>query len=521
MKAYLLEIEKHSEDITADWAIGQANLRGAWAATDTEQLWRALANLTVDEPRKIIEATPDDGWNAWRRLCQHFNPSLASMEGRAWSDLGTMAQNIAKSPEETKKMINELSLRIKHVEDISGEKVADTHAKSILLIFMDSITRQHTASYHGKTNDYSRLKQECLQFINNASGSGFSPMQLGSFVPSQGAPAQPEQWPQDSQSSGVGQGEWGEGYLHALGKSCYSCGQKGHFSRECPAKGKGKSKGKGEFNKDFEFNKGFGKWKSKGFGKGDFGKGYTKGKANGNGGPAKGCWTCGGPHYADQCPVAGSARTLGDWWPGQSDQETGEIKRLSMLKIVKSPMFEHPNSFSALTEEVEQPLESLNVLSKHKLEKFIVANSSESEADDLEQFVSKMEYGGVQPGCDNIEPPGLMSSADVSDKDAEDEYIPRSIGKRSKKRMVSTKFQRVEVPFQNPNISNTSGDSGEVHDSVQANQNERQSKSIEELWDEIVEKQKIHPNDPVQIRTELNVKRFKSGIWSAMDSGKF
>ena len=115
-------------------------------------------------------------------------------------------------------MINELSLRIKHVEDISGERVADTHAKSILLTFIDPTTRQHTASFHCKTNDYSRLKQECLQFINNASGSGFSPMQLGSFVPSQGAPAQPEQWPQDSQSSGVGQVEWGEGYLHAFGK---------------------------------------------------------------------------------------------------------------------------------------------------------------------------------------------------------------------------------------------------------------------------------------------------------------
>ena len=153
MKAYLLEIEKQPEDITADWAFGEANSRGALAATATEHLWRAFASLTVDEPRKIIEATPDDGWNAWRRLCQHFNPSLASMEGRAWSDLGTMAQNIAKSPEETKKMINELSLRIKHVEDISGEKVADTHAKSILLTFMDSITRQHTATYHGKTND--------------------------------------------------------------------------------------------------------------------------------------------------------------------------------------------------------------------------------------------------------------------------------------------------------------------------------------------------------------------------------
>ena len=137
-----------------------------------------------------------------------------------------------------------------------------------------------------------------------------------------------------------------------------------------------------------------------------------------------------------------------------------------MLKIANIPVFEHPNSFRTLTEEVELPLEYLNVLSKHKLEKFSVVNSSESEADDLRRFVSKMEHEGVQSGCDNREPPGLVNSPDVSD-DAEDEHILRSIGKCSKKRKTSTKFLRVEVPSQNPNISNTSGDSGEVQDSSQ------------------------------------------------------
>ena len=123
--------------------------------------------MTVDEPKKIVAAVPDDGWNAWRRLCEYFNPSLASMEGRAWAELGMMAQNTAKSPDETKRMINELAVRIRQVEDISGEAVAATHAKSILLTFMDAVTRQHTAAFHGRQSDYTKLKQESLQFINN------------------------------------------------------------------------------------------------------------------------------------------------------------------------------------------------------------------------------------------------------------------------------------------------------------------------------------------------------------------
>ena len=106
MKVYLLEIEKSPEDISEDWAAGQASSRGMWASADKELLWRALNAMTVDEPKKIVAAVPDDGWNAWRRLCQYFNPSLASMEGRAWAELGMMAQNTAKSPDETKRMIN-------------------------------------------------------------------------------------------------------------------------------------------------------------------------------------------------------------------------------------------------------------------------------------------------------------------------------------------------------------------------------------------------------------------------------
>ena len=61
---------------------------------------------------------------------------------------------------------------------------------------------------------------------------------------------------------------------------------------------------------------------------------------------------------------------------------------------------------------------------------------------------------------------------------------------------------------------------GEVKGSAQENQNERQSKSIDEVWGEIAEKQKIKRNDPELIRTELET-RFKCGTGNVMDNGNF
>ena len=124
--------------------------------------------MTIDEPKKIVPAVPDDGWNAWRRLCQNFNPSLARMAGRAWGELGVIPQNIAKSQGETKQTINELAVRIEQVEGISGVAVAATHAKFILLTFMDARARQHAAAFHGRQSDYTKLKQESLQVINKS-----------------------------------------------------------------------------------------------------------------------------------------------------------------------------------------------------------------------------------------------------------------------------------------------------------------------------------------------------------------
>ena len=151
--------------------------------TDREAIWRALHALINDETKRIVLGVPDDGWSAWRRLCQYFNPTLAAMEERVWDDLGVVSHNVAKSPEETKTIINELSIRIERVESITGEKVGSAHAKSILLAFIDPVTRQHTFGMHGKITDYEAFRQGCLQFINATGGSSSECRKEPSIVP--------------------------------------------------------------------------------------------------------------------------------------------------------------------------------------------------------------------------------------------------------------------------------------------------------------------------------------------------
>ena len=119
----------------------------------------------------------------------------------------------------------------------------------------------------------------------------------------------------------------------------------------------------------------------------------AKGKGKGKGrGPAKGCYTCGGPHFASECPTGptGSTRPIAEWWPENSEVET--IKRLSMLKIVmptqKTPPF-LSNSFQALSEDED-------VVSGESMQKY-------SEDEDVVSGESMQKYSEDEDvGCPSI-----------------------------------------------------------------------------------------------------------------------
>ena len=196
-------------------------------------------------------------------------------------------------------------------QDLTEENVSDKHAKSVLIGFLDPMTKQQQPiarvirlrpwssrmllAHQRQTDD---IKSEPMQ-LGKVEGSFFD------------ASTDDTAWEQENV------------WMMKGGKSCHTCGGKGHFARECQSKGKGKVQ-EGGWGMGGSKGRYIGKGGSKG-GKNQksFTKGGQKGGKYGKGGgkgPAGGCWTCGGPHFASDRPWTKS-RTyqLGEWFP----QETG------------------------------------------------------------------------------------------------------------------------------------------------------------------------------------------------------
>ena len=348
MKEMFREILKEKDSIIdKSWIEARTGMFPEAVIQDSIKIYRLLKGLTDGEARKVLNIIKDEnGFRAWQKLNQRFEPGLAIRQGMVLAEFSGMVAKPAKSPAETKLLLTEIEQKIRLIEDITGEEVTDNHAKSVLIGVLDPMTRQHTAMKQGMEVTFEKFKQAVMEFTNNVQGQ--DDMQIGRIEEEHGHR-------QDHHYQHYHQEEshWGEevgpeecGQINGMGKGglqqCYNCKGYGHLARDCPTpkqliKGGEKGSGKGYYiqagGKDA--GKGFGKESGKGKGKGDFG-----GKAR----ETRICYNCGeAGHLSRDCKKPrmnagkGGVRLLGDWmsqswgnWTGDTGSP-GEVRRLSCL----------------------------------------------------------------------------------------------------------------------------------------------------------------------------------------------
>ena len=286
------------------------NLIGVLAQDDTDHMQRTggeiysvLSLLTKGEANQVVRGVDDmNGYVAWKRLYDRFNPRTPASLTAAWRDV--IRPKKVRDLREIVKVVDVWEAKVMLLKREHGEEPTPGLKASLLLEMLpDSVQLTVAQGMPGRRLDYDGLKAKVrLMASVQADMATPKPMDVGELQEHAG-------WCEHCGGEGedveaVGKGK-GRGPMFG---SCWTCGGP-HFSNECPNNIKGTKGGKGVV---------------KGTGKGEpINKGKGKGKLRA---PMYGsCWLCGGAHFQAECPnvTEGKGSTKGKG-KGKSLREVDE-----------------------------------------------------------------------------------------------------------------------------------------------------------------------------------------------------
>ena len=275
-----------------------------WMRRTQSELFGVLMLLTTGEANMIVRGCTDkNGYVAWKRLYDRFNPKTPASLTAAWREV--IRPKKVKDMRDAGKAIDTWEGKVTILKKEHGEEPTTGLKASLLLEMLpDSVQLTVAQGMSSKKLEYDTLKAKIKLMANvQMDYATPKPMDIGEAE-------EYGEW-EHVEAVGAPKGK-GKGPMNG---SCWTCGGN-HFSRDCP---KGGGKGQKGIGKGEEKGKGKGKSSSPMFGscwtcggahfsrdcpKGDVGVGGAKGGSKGKGKAIK-CFNCGGVgHRAAQCPSA-------------------------------------------------------------------------------------------------------------------------------------------------------------------------------------------------------------------------